>query len=691
MKRVLSRPLGLVFLVIVGCQKMGCQKSEVGQYKLSAPDFRVTAAQIDTVCNDEQAKLTKRLGEIGSLGAQATFQSGPLAIERVMTEMQQTLSPLIFLKYVSDKPELREAGGRCETAVEKMRVDIFAREDLYTVLKGAKAKAGTLPADDVKLLDEYLLSFKRNGLELDADTRKTFIEKRKRIVELETEFSKELIEWNDAIEMTKEQLEGLPESFVNRLDKTTAGKFKVTVKYPDYYPFMENAKNGEARRLLEEKFYRRGGEKNHARLDETLKLRDETAKMLGYANHAAYVLDDRMAKTPKAVAGFLERVGARLKEKGRENLKDLIAAKKEELGAKSDGKIHSHDWRYYDNWIKKRKHQIDMQAIKEYFPLDTVNRGMFEIYETLLGVKFVEDASIATWHPSVKPFRVNRDGKTVAIFFMDLFPREGKYGHAAAFTIIQGCTNEDGTYQLPISSIVANFNPPAEGTPSLLEHGEVETLFHEFGHIMHQVLTTASHASLSGTSVKRDFVEAPSQMLENWVWEAPTLAKLSGHYKDPSKPLPADQMKRLIDAKQLNVGIRYLRQLLFATLDQRYHTAPPADTTAVYAELSRDLMLIPIPDHTIPQAGFGHLMGGYDSGYYGYLWSEVYAQDMFTRFEKEGLLSPKAGGDYLRWILQPGGTLEPMELITNFLGRAPNEDAFYRSLGLPTGNLATRK
>ncbi len=690
MKRALSRPLGLGLLVIVGCQKMGCQKNEISHYKLSDLHFDVTAAQIDTTCQEEQAKLGKRLTEIGSLGEQATFSNGPLAIERVMTDMQQTLSPLIFLKYVSDKPALREAAGRCEEAVEKMRVDIFAREDLYTVLKGAKANAEKLQPDDRKLLDEYLLSFKRNGLELTADARKTFIEKRKHVVQLETEFSKELIEWNDGIEVSKEQLEGMPESFVNRLEKTPAGKYKVSVKYPDYYPFMENAKNIEARRLLEEKFYRRGGEKNHTRLDETLRLRDETAKMLGYANHAAYVLDDRMAKTPQAVAGFLERVGARLKEKGRENLRDLVAAKKEDLGQKSDGKIHSHDWRYYDNQIKKRKHQIDMQVIKEYFPLDTVNRGMFDIYETLLGVKLAEDVSLPKWHPSVKAFRVNRDGKTVAIFYMDLFPRDGKYGHAAAFTITQGCRNEDGTYQLPISSIVANFNPPAEGMPSLLEHSEVETLFHEFGHIMHQVLTTAPYASFSGTSVKRDFVEAPSQMLENWVWEAPTLAKLSGHYKDPSKPLPADQMKRLIDAKQLNVGIRYLRQLLFATLDQRYHTDPSVDTTAVYAELARDLMLIPIPEKTIPQAGFGHLMGGYDSGYYGYLWSEVYAQDMFSRFEKEGLLSPETGGDYLRWILQPGGTQEPMELITHFLGRAPNEDAFYRSLGLSADGIARK-
>jgi thimet oligopeptidase len=652
------------------------------KYRLWDPDFRYSASQIEGQCSKEQASLRVRLDEIGKLGKDADFQSGCLALERALNDFQEALSPLIFLKYVSDKPEIREAAGKCESAVEQYRVEIFAREDLYSSLKGAAEKKASLGPDDKKLMDEFVLAFKRNGLELPSVEREKFIEKKKRIVVLETEFSKELIEWNDWVELSSEELEGVPESFKQRLKKTPSGKFKVTVQYPDYYPFMDNASNGAARKKLEHKFYLRGGPKNRERLDETLRLRDETAKMLGYANHAAYVLDDRMAKTPQSVAAFLENVGSRIKAKALSDLKELQAAKNADLGAKSDGAFHSHDWRYYDNKLKKTKYQVDTQAIKEYFPIEVVNKGMFEIYQTLLGVTFVQDPTLKVWHPSVQAYRVKRGATTVAIFFMDLFPREGKYGHAAAFTIVQGCRNEDGTYQLPISSIVANFNPPSEGKPSLLEHSEVETLFHEFGHIMHQVLTTATYASFSGTSVRRDFVEAPSQMLENWVWDSSAIKKLSGHYQDKTKTLPEDQIQRLIQAKLLNVGIRYSRQLLFATLDQRYHTNPNADTTEVYAELAKSLMHIPIPEGTLPQAGFGHLMGGYDSGYYGYLWSEVYAQDMFTRFEKEGLLNPKTGADYRAWILEKGGALEPMDLIRGFLGRAPNEEAFYRSLGL---------
>ncbi len=649
-------------------------------YKIVQPGFKETVKTIDAACKEQQTLLKKRLAAIAQSGKD--FKTSVAALERALNDLSQSLTPLIFMKYVSEDPKLREAADRCETAVDQMRIDIFGQEDLFLALKKAKASKEKLSPEDTKLMDEYLLSFKRNGLELSAAKRKEFLKKKKRIVQLESAFGKELIEWKDWCEFTKEELEGLPASFVERLEKTPKGKFKVTVKYPDYYPFMENAKNIEARRKLEEKFYNRGGAKNKARFAETLKLRHEAAKMLGYSSHAAFVLDDRMAKTPKAVSAFLDRITQRLVKRGKQDLKELLAAKKADLGEKNAKTFLSHDWRYYDNQIKKQKHQIDMQVIKEYFPLDVVNRGMFEIYETLLGVKFVEDKSIPSWHPSATPYRVVRDGKTVAIFFMDLFPREGKYGHAAAFTLIQGNLNDDGSYQLPMSSIVANFNPPTKDTPSLLEHGEVKTLFHEFGHIMHQVLTTAKWASFAGTSVKRDFVEAPSQMLENWVWETETLPKLSGHYKDPSKKLPKDQIDRLVKAKDLHVGVRYLRQLLFALLDQRYHTKPTADTTKVYADLSREIMMIPIPPKTLPEAGFGHLMGGYDSGYYGYLWSEVFAADMFTRFEKEGLLSSKVGADYLNWILRPGGTLEPMELIENFLGRKPNEEAFFKSIGL---------
>jgi len=384
---------------------------------------------------------------------------------------------------------------------------------------------------------------------------------------------------------------------------------------------------------------------------------------------------------------FLAPLVKTLEIKGHRDLAQLVALKKEDHPKESHPKINSWDWRYYQNQWLKEKFQIDNQAIKEYFPLQVVLKGMFDIYQTLFGVQFVEMPSPVVWHPSVKFYRIVQNQKTVAFFYMDLFPRAGKYNHFAAFDILKAYVQPDGSYRAPVSAIVGNFSPPSADAPSLLEHEEVETIFHEFGHIMHQTLTKARYASFSGTSVKTDFVEAPSQMLENWVWEYESLAKLSGYYKDTTKTLPPELVKRMIQAKNVNSGIFWLRQAAFALVDMRYHTSANVDgkSTKIYADTMAETMLIPVQEHTMPQAGFGHLMGGYDAGYYGYLWSKVYAQDMFTRFSKEGLLNPKTGADYLHNILEPGGTKDPYALITAFLGREPNQTAFIKSLGLEDG------
>jgi thimet oligopeptidase len=644
--------------------------------------FNHTPKEIDSLCTAEQEALVRRIDAITkTTEAQATFENSVGAVEQATAEFGDRLNPVLFLKYVSTDQEVRATADRCETAVEKLFVDLFMREDLYRLVKAAQGKRKLEPRE-ARLFEEYLTDFKRNGLELPAEKRKIFADKKKELVGLESEFSKNLVEWKDELEVSEADLEGLDKAYIESLEKTPAGKYRITMSYPHYFPFMSEGKNGAIRKELQKKFDNRGGTKNRDLLERAIKLRHELAQMLGYKTHAHFVLEKRMAKDPETVKKFLDRLAKKLKPKGKADLDTLLKLKREEMKDPSIKEVYSYDWRYYENLLKKTRHNVDTQKIKEYFPLDVVLTGMLEIYETLLGVKFEKLENAVTWHPSVSCYAVKRDGKLAAKFFMDLFPRDGKYGHAAAFTLLSGYQRGDGLYQIPLSSIVANFNAPSPSNPSLLTHDQVETLFHEFGHIMHQQLTQAKFPTFSGTRVKRDFVEAPSQMLENWVWEKESLAKLSGHYKDKSKKLPDDMIQKLIAAKLANVGITYLRQLTFATLDLEYHTSPTVDTTAVYKRLSKEIMMIPIQDGTMPQASFGHLMGGYDAGYYGYLWSEVYAQDMFTRFEKEGLLNEKTGADYRKWVLEPGGEEEPFSLVRGFLGREPNETAFLKSIGL---------
>jgi len=664
-------------MTLAACTNQGKMK-----YSVTPLAFTHSPEQIDTICADQQQRLTAELDRITRLTPAApSFEGSVLAMERAATAFNNALTPVLFLKYVSTDAVIRKAADRCEQSVQKQFVDIFMREDLFRLFKAVKDSGVSLSAEDSHLLDEYLTLFRRNGLELAGSDREEFSKLKKELVSLEADFSTHLVEWDDYLAVSLAELDGLPQSYIDGLETLPDGKRKVTLAYPDYYPFMDNAKNAETRRRLQLKFYNRGGDLNRQLLERAISIRHRLANLLGYATHAHFVLERRMAKTPHTVNGFLEKLKTKLIPKGRQDLKELLDAKREDLHDATIAELRSEDTRYYENWLRKNKYQVDNQLIKEYFPLEKVVSGMFEIYQTLLGVQFVKIEG-ATWSTGVDLFEVRREGTKVAMFYMDLFPRDGKYGHAAAFTLIGGSLKTDGTYELPISSIVANFNAPGPGKPSLLEHSEVETLFHEFGHIMHQVLTQARYATFSGTSVKTDFVEAPSQMLENWVWDKQALTKLSGHYTDTSKPLPEALVQKITQAKLLNVGLKYLRQLSFAMIDMAYHTVASADTTAIYKQLSEEVMLVPIPDGSQPQASFGHLMGGYDSGYYGYLWSKVYAQDLFTRFEKEGLLNPLTGGDYLKWILSPGGQDDPFELIRGFLGREPNEEAFLKSLGL---------
>jgi thimet oligopeptidase len=310
---------------------------------------------------------------------------------------------------------------------------------------------------------------------------------------------------------------------------------------------------------------------------------------------------------------------------------------------------------------------------------------MLEAYQKLLSVRFREIPDGASWHPDVRLFEItdSAGGAPIAYFYMDLFPRAGKYSHAAAFGLITGRRLPDGTYRKPVSAIVANFDRPAAGRPSLLSHDEVETIFHEFGHVMHQTLTKARYGRFSGSNVARDFVEAPSQMLENFVWDPAVLPSLSGHYKDRSKKLPKDLMEKMIAARNADVALVNLRQLLFGIVDMSYHSSrPPSDTTALYARVMKDVSLLPMTPGTHPEASFGHLMGGYDAGYYGYLWSKVYAQDMFSVFKAAGVMSPIVGRRYRQEILEPGSSRDEMESLKAFLGREPGEDAFLESIGL---------
>lgn len=632
---------------------------------------------------EARVKLEKDLAALIAIPQEErTFENTIMGYERAFDNYGNALGMSGFLSYVSTDKKFRDAANDLQMQISQYMVDVATRRDVYKAIREYTDTNPRLDPVQAKLVKEMLIGFKNSGMDLnDADLEK-FKALNKEKAEYIIKFDKNIQEYKDPLAVTQEQLQGLGEDYIQKLSKTDDGKYLVTLDYPDYVPFMQNADDEQARKELEFKFNRRGGQENVELLEKTLTLRREIARLLGYKNHAELRLEDRMAKNPKTVMAFLKDLQKKLKPLGKKEDKEMIAYKNSKTG-KNSRTLYSWESGYWSNKFRKENLELDSEKIKEYFPSQVVIDGMLDLFGGVFGITF-EPVDIPVWHPDVKAFKIKdkASGELVAYFYMDLYPREGKYKHAACFGLVEGEEKQDGTYQIPFVAIVANLNKPSGDTPSLLKHSEVETLFHEFGHVLHNALTKAKYSAFSGTSVSWDFVEAPSQMLERWAWDPQVLKKISRHYKT-GEALPDDLIKRMIAAKNFGAGGMYLRQDFFAQYDMSLHTADTTpDTTKLYFELTKKIRGLPLTKGTIPQASFGHIMGGYDAGYYGYLWSEVIAEDFFGEFKKNGIFNPETGLKFRREILEKGGTLDEEKMVENFLGRPADNKPFLKSIGL---------
>lgn len=595
-----------------------------------------------------------------------------------MDELEATLdyahSPLYLMKDVHPDDAIRDA---CHEAVEQLtnlETQYDYDEDLFRSLEQFSAHARELSPTEQRYLKIRMDQFMRNGFKLSGDDRRALLELDEKLNQLELQFSRNIAEGEVSLTFSDAEIQGLPDDFKQE-HREADGTYRVSTQYPDYYPFMRYCHDEAARKRLYEAFQTRAASENLPILRQLLELRSARGQMLGFSTYAAYKLDDKMAKNPGNVWSFLADVRGRVLEKARQDYAALC---------REQGSEPLQPWSkaYVTNLFKANHFELSEEDVKVYFPLEQTLQGLFNICETLFGVQF-RKASLPVWHADVRAFEVYEADRQLGRFYLDLFPRPKKYGHAACFGVQAG-RRLGNDYVMPTATLVCNFPTPGADRPSLLTHDEVETLFHEFGHLLHQLLTQSPFYRFAGTSVARDFVEMPSQMMECWVWEKQALKQIARHYAT-GDAIPDELVDKMIAVQHLNSGLDALQQLLYSALDMRYHDgylpSDDDDTTRVYHEIVREYSLLPVDERTCMQASFGHLVG-YAAGYYGYTWAKVYALDMYSRFSEVGIYDPEVGRKYRDLILAKGNTVDPMTLIEEFLGRAPKIDAYLAFLGI---------
>jgi thimet oligopeptidase len=642
-----------------------------------------TPADIERAAEAGLARKRRSIEDVKAIPGQArTFDNTIAALETGDYQLRQTMNWIDLLLNVSPDAGIREAAKKTIDAVNKESIELAYDEGIFQALEEYQTKQEALAPDQKKFFTELYRDYLRMGFKLNPELRHRIKELFKQLTELSVQFSKNINDWQDQIILVPDQTAGLPAAYLEGLQKDAEGSYIITIAYPDYFSFMQNSTVPEKRKELADKFSQRGGQKNMELLKQILALRHEVAKILGYKTYGDYVTEVKMAKNADTVYNFVSDLMAKVQPAVNQEMEVLRTLKRTET-KDSQSRLEYYDLLYYMNQLKKQHYQVDDEAVRQYFPLERVLHGMFEIYATIFSLVFTKIETLPAWHPDVTYYQVTaKDNSLIGYFALDLHPREGKYSHAAEFGVIPS-HHLDGQPVATCAVMVANFAKPTPERPSLLKHEEVETLFHEFGHVMHEVLAESRYWSQAGTTVARDFVEAPSQMLENWVWDKDMLQLMSGHWQDTTKKLPDDLAEKLIKTKDWMIAYWVMRQMIFAMFDITLHTSHDTalDIEDLYQGLVKTRVGIQLPPTDLFPAGFGHLMG-YDAGYYGYMWSKVYAADMFTRFEREGVLNAAVGKEYRDKILAPGSTKEEIDMVRDFLGREPNNQAFLKELGI---------
>ncbi|MDL5513726.1 M3 family metallopeptidase [Arenibacter sp. M-2] len=637
-------------------------------------------AEIDAIANSKEVP---------------TFKNTIAALDFAGQQLDRVSSVFFNLNSAETNPEIQKIAQEVSPLLSEFSNDITLNEDLFKRVKAVYEQRDDLEltTEEHTLLDKKYKSFSRNGANLPTEKKKRLREIDAELSKLKLQFGENVLAETNKYEMhltTEADLDGLPEGEKEAAAQLAKSKNKegwlITLDYPSYIPFMKYAKNRELRKELSIAFGSKGFHNdeldNQKNIISIANLRHERAQLLGYKTHAHYVLEERMAETPEKVHQFLQELLEKAKPAAEREFAEL-----ENFAKQLDNidRLEKWDGAYYSEKLKQKLFDLDDERLKPYFKLENVIAGVFKVAEKLFGLQFEEVFDIDKYHPDVKTYHVyDQDKNPVSLFYADFHPRPGKRG-GAWMTSYKAQYVQNGINIRPHISNVCNFTKPTESKPSLLTFNEVTTLFHEFGHGLHGMLANTVYPGLSGTSVYWDFVELPSQIMENWCYEKEALELFATHYQT-GETIPMELVQKIKDSATFQEGMATIRQISFGLLDMSWHGMDPSGITNVKAQEQlafKETDLYPESPETCMSTSFSHIFqGGYSSGYYSYKWAEVLDADAFAYFKEEGIFNQEVATKFKDNVLSKGGTEKPMELYKRFRGSEPKIEALLKRAGL---------
>ena len=684
--KIFASGLLLSLLILINCDrgqsKMICQINSIEDLKKIFPkSVNEIQQNVEKVKNITLESVNEILAVPND---KRDFKNTAKAIDKIGEKTAALAHSIAALELVSSEKDIRDAAHKASIEMNEFHIkEVSTNKKLYEALKyyyDHQFKEENLNPEERYFVTESIQDLERMGLSLPeeklAEVRKILQE----ISKLEQEFEQNINLDNSQIQVTEDELKGLPEQILNSLEKTADGKYILKPDYPTVNGVLDHVEIEKTREKVSRMFNNRAYPKNMEILKEILIKKNHLAKLLDYKDFAHLDMENEMAKSPENVTNFINNIVDKATRKAKKELK-LFSESNRKFFDKN-GKIQPWNIAFVKNEYKKKYLQLDEKELTKYFPLENTIKELLDIYQKFFNLEFKEIQTGGFWHQDVKIVEVFKDKHLISYLILDLHPRDNKYSHACDQPIIPA-VKKDNKICPSVSLVIANFPKSTPNSPALLTYKDVTTFFHEFGHAMHDTLGRTELSSFSGTNVKSDFVELPSQMLENWMEDREILKKVSKHYQT-GEPLSDDLIEKIVDLKKFDSGDFTLRQLQLALLSLGLFDSNPEkdiqELSKNMAQKLRDYILWDPESHFV--ASFGHLASSlYGPKYYGYMWSNVFAHDLFDTIKKSGLLNGNMGQKYIDNVIGRGGSQDPNELIEAFLGRKPSEEAFMKNMG----------